>query len=506
MAPKTTPARHNNSLGQTALSERNVSSSRPPRFVFGSNAPSSSASQFAATPRFRFSHKGDNVSDVDIDVSDAAPSSSAITEGNGWLGDSEHARPTRDVVQDSNSDEEELLFPDETTSSSLGKHSGDENPPRGLDVDAEMGGIFPPTSESRMAKRRRISLPPPKDANRDSISSCSSPSPSPSPSSPKLAASPVSPATPARQLAVSEPSTPLPPPNTAFKRPTSSSMKHPRFLLHNTSITPSQAQPVGAPTPTQRRQPHFILPSTPSRPPEPIGNQSTTNQAFAIPGRPGRATANAPNCIPGGMAASVRSWLLEAEAIKHASQFSSTQGPEASAATQPPLSGRAYNYYLIAEVADACFQTPGNNGHNTHAPGHPAPATLITTTTTSAPHSTSSGSNTIQSQCRKILLFGGPLSTPSRAHSRKTSDSRVGNRRQSASTSASVYTVKRGDRIGIRRGLVWEMEIEEFGRTGGRDLGASERAAETDGGNSEDVKLEKWTVGVEWDIIELGLG
>ncbi|KLJ07218.1 hypothetical protein EMPG_17300 [Blastomyces silverae] len=546
MAPTNTPTRQSNGLGRAPPSAGIRSVSRTPRFIFGSTAPSSSASQFAATPRFRFAEKGGqiSVSDIEAELSDVAPSSSALTDADGRAGDLPVIYSREDEIQDSNSDEEEILFRDEPTSSPLEGHAGAWDDAGGVDIDAEIDSIFPPTPERRNAKRRRVASPTLNNPNADPISSCPShPSESLASSQPP---SPVSslacPTTPSRAMPP-EPFTPLLPSNTPLNRPPSSSTKHPRFLLHHqqnspsmsTHFTPSQLQPTTAPISSQRRQPHFILPPTPSRQPEHLQNAPTLDETSLIPGRPRRSSSTTPICVPGGMTASVRGWLLEAEAAKHASQFqhtqaSASQGPRVTQQMPPPP--RAANHYLVAEVVDVQHQaSTGKSGHITYTPGHPTPVTLITTTLINN-SSTAIASNTIntdtnittpstiqqqpsiQPPSRKILLFGAPISIPSRSHSRGSSDTpghHPGHHpRFSAPSFAPSPIVAKGDKIGLRRGLVWEMEIEEFpGRVGNGQMrrdregagDAEDVAGSAAGTRSRDVKVEKWLVGVEWDIL-----
>ncbi|KAK2741710.1 hypothetical protein FQN55_008209 [Onygenales sp. PD_40] len=510
MDPTKTPSRPGNAPRRGPTSERNP---RTPRFIFASSTPSSSVPRFAATPRFRFPERDTRAADVDLDVSDAELFSSAPAADIRRTGDLELNYPNNHSIEDSGSDEEELLFQDDPSSSPIEGYLGAGDDPGPNNHDTNFDDNFPPMPENHKAKRRRISLPPANNPNAEPISSypSSSPTPSPPPASNSSFASPTS---PFRQQATQEPSTPLPPPSTAFKRPPSSSMKQPRFLFQSPSFAPSQrqntaniisssqARPTTAPTPTQRRQPHFILPSSPSRPPERAQgteerDQTFTTTSYPLLRRPRRSTTTTPNFIPGGMAASVRGWLLEAEAIKHTSQHPSTHQPPDGRSvpnTQPPnnaqdpIRGREKNYHLISEVGDVHYQTAGSrSGGSAYVPGHPAPATLVTTTATGQ-------------QAQKLLLFGAPLSFPPHTRSAAeiltqpqpgTGGGRAGNLPPTAATAG----VKRGDRIGVRRGLVWEMEIEEFGRRVEADGEVQAERAENG------ARTERWIVGVEWDIL-----
>ncbi|KAK2809104.1 hypothetical protein FQN50_004158 [Emmonsiellopsis sp. PD_5] len=518
MDPTKTPSRPGHAPRRGPTSERNA---RTPRFIFASSRPSSSVPRFVATPRFRFPERDPRASDVDLDVSDAEPFSSAPAEDIRRTGDLELNYPDNHSIEDSGSDEEELLFQDDPTSSPIEGYLGGGDDPGANNHDIIFDDNFPPTPENHKAKRRRISLPPTNNPNAEPISSCPSTSPPPSPP-PASNSSFASPTSPFHQLATQEPSTPLPPPSTAFKRPPPSSTKQPRFLFQSPSFAPSQRhnpstiissqpRPTTAPTPTQRRQPHFILPSSPSRPPEPSRraegiHQPSTTTLLRRP--PRRSTTTTPNFIPGGMASSVRGWLLEAEAIKHTSQHqhpSTQQQPPVpkNTHTQAPNNrpnpssapGKEKNYHLISEI-DAVHHQPAGSGGSAYVPGHPAPATLVTTTTADP----ASGQ-----RVQKLLLFGAPLSFPPRTRSAAevivppgTSGSRAGNLPPAAAATAGV---KRGDRIGVRRGLVWEMEIEEFGR----------RVEEGDGGvrvqrAENGARVERWVVGVEWDVLGFGGG
>ncbi|OAX84278.1 hypothetical protein ACJ72_01343 [Emergomyces africanus] len=546
---------NNASARQSNVLDRVPPSVRTPRFVFGSTAPSSSASQFAATPRFRFPESEAQVSDVDADLSDVAPSSSALTEAERQTENLPYQYAREDVIQDSNSDEEELLFQDDPTASPFEPYTQIGDAEGGYDIDAEIDSIFPPTPERRKAKRRRVSYSAPKNPTEDPISSCPSPSAA-SPSSPSSPTrSPASyfaaPPTPSRQVTSPEPATPLPPSNTTFNCLPSSSTNPRRFLLHATSSTPismhfsqsPQARPTTAPTSTQRRQPHFILPPTPSRPSENPHNSQPVDQGFAVPGRPRRSTSTTtttPNCIPGGMAASVRGWLLEAEAAKNASQFTTntqannTKGPRAMQ-MRPPK--QPNNYHLITTVVNVQHQSLHADGHTTYTTGHPAPTTLITTipintpppmatidrstggtSTSTEPSSTIAGLQLpVLPATRKVLLFGAPISIPpSSVHTRSSSNTptRIPRLNESSVLNpAPPLSLSKGDKVGIRRGLVWEMELEEFGlmvasrrpkRGGGereRIEGLEDAATKPAGTRRRDVGIEKWVVGVEWDIL-----
>ncbi|QSS60989.1 hypothetical protein I7I51_05796 [Histoplasma capsulatum] len=531
MAPANTPERRSHIINRASPAAGIGSVSRTPRFIFGSTAPSSAASQFAATPRFHFPERGGHDSDVETDIGDAVPPSSALADVGRQTGDSPCTYSREDEIQDSNSDEEEILFHDDSSSSPLMGYTETQNDEGGFDVDAEIDSIFPPTPERRKSKRRRVSSPALDNPNADTISSCPShPSASPSSSQPHSPVSSIaSPTIPFRQVICHESVTPLLPSSTVYGRRPSSPTEQPYFRLHHhhqpssysisTPVTSSfQMTPTSAPTPSQRRQPHFIFPLTHPNPPENFQNTQSLDRRSFTPGRTRRSISTPQNCVPGGMAASVRGWLLEAEAAKHASQFhstqtSSTQGPREMKMLPP---ARPVNYYLVAEVVDIHRQASSD----VYTSGHPAPVTLIISTPISNA-STASASGTASTSAhrtvpsairqepssRKILVFGDPISTPSRTQNRSISDTPGQHPRRSASSFQPTHTVSKGDRIGIRRGLVWEMEIEEFGsnrptREGREGVDCFLHVAgSTDETRGQDVRVEKWVVGVEWDIL-----
>ncbi|KGQ01605.1 hypothetical protein PAAG_11586 [Paracoccidioides lutzii Pb01] len=340
MTPATTPAR------QAPPSRGNGSVSRTPRFIFSSNFPSSSASQFAATPRFCFTEKGkSHVSDVEANLSDVIPSSSssALTESYGQTGNLPQAYPGGDIIQDSSSDEEELLFQDDTPSPPLEGYpvnQGDAG--GGFDIDAEFDAIFPPTPEMRKAKRRRVSLPPPNSVL---------------------------------------------------------DLQHPSSAHSN-------------------------------------------GQLIYTPGHPAPVT------------------LITANPINHPNPYPIT--------------------------------TPARTNPNTT----PSPTQQHT-----------------QPPPRKILLFGAPMSAPSRSRGHRHAAYDAQGYPQSSL--APLPTIAKGDKIGIRRGLVWEMEIEEFAGGRGRrrmrreeEGGRGEGEGEGEGGGlrgaagTAGMVVEKWIVGVEWDVLE----
>ncbi|EER37807.1 hypothetical protein HCDG_08066 [Histoplasma capsulatum H143] len=366
MAPAKTPERRSHIISRASPAAGIGSVSRTPRFIFGSTAPSSAASQFAATPRFHFTERGGHVSDVETDIGDAVPPSSALADVGMQTGDSPCMYSREDEIQDSNSDEEEILVYDDSSSSPLGGYTETQNDEGGFDVDAEIDSIFPPTPEGRKAKRRRVSSPALDNPNADTISSCPS-HPSASPSSPQPH-SPVS--------SIASPNTP--------------------FLVDIRRQASSDVYTSGHPAPVT-----LIISTS-------ISNASTASAS-------GTVSTSAHRTVP-------------------------------SAIRQEPPS-------------------------------------------------------------RKILVFGDPISTPSRTQNRSISGTPGQHPHRSASSFQPTHTLSKGDRIGIRRGLVWEMEIEAFGsnrptREGREGVDCFVHAAGSTGETrGQDVRVEKWVVGVEWDIL-----
>ena len=250
--------------------------------------------QFASTPRFVFSQntpkpEGGLVDDIDADGS--------LSKLTGDVGESGHKTGTRTSRDDAISD-----------------GNPDSSPPDAAgEVDSEFEDLFG-TSAAERTKRRRVSSGEEIDNRalqyerpRDDISLTSSPGPQSSVDEPPATPFPRRPAAVAHHQGA----------DFAMVTPKPSFNHHPRFMFATQQpsqargpFTPFKAAPATTTTPgsqqppssTQRRKPAFILPrySSPSR----AAEETTTSRSVRNRGRAGY--------VPGGMAAELRSWILEA--------------------------------------------------------------------------------------------------------------------------------------------------------------------------------------------------
>ncbi|CEL02840.1 hypothetical protein ASPCAL04003 [Aspergillus calidoustus] len=268
--------------------------------------------QFASTPRFLFSQRS-------VDQYKRHENSDSILSEDD--ANTFHLVPTQTAPRGSTRQKDAI----EDISSELGQEpdiyeqpvDGEQaaeipsSPPVDVpELDVELDTLFGPT-RSR-AKRRRISVDlatpttqPQTKKPRDFVQSSS-----PEPSFP--AAEPPSPSLPYRTT----PITPRHPATPATV--TQSSRTFPRFRVLSSSRplpntqTQQRVRPVaGTPGPTTRK-PAFVLPRSPSPEQEdPNGIPTPFSPSSHALRRKGRQRSSAPTYLPGGMAAEVRSWILE---------------------------------------------------------------------------------------------------------------------------------------------------------------------------------------------------
>lgn len=452
---------------------------RTPRFIFSSSNPSGSAStpRFAATPRFALNDDETKqsqalVDDIDENQDDVETSSLV------WAAPSHKETPRpeapRDVIPDSEDDDS--LSQEDTPGPPLRTNVREDS----MEICEAEGDdiLFPLSPSQREIKRRRL-CGSPSQAGRgyeieiDPIARSSEPE-----SSPPLEDHRIPPEdvydtieSPTTRRPVS---TPLPTNMHSLFNQASCWNEHRGYGNPTPSLgmAPNNSSETLAPTITEStpfRRPRFILPITPSR----WRDEDTTGLPLVdtlfspTPTRnlrPKRARRPADlEYIPGEMASEVRNWILELSARKQTSRLSTTQGPRTSQ--------MAEKFYVTAKIdkVDTSLGQQSSEGTRPAAPGHVAPKTLIKPLK-QLPEE--------RPKFDKILLFEGPLLI-----------SGV----QSEQTDGTGMLIQPGDWIGIRRGIVWEMEISPL--TGQSLQPAEIQQAETQ------VSSEKWLVGLEWDII-----
>ncbi|KAL1962310.1 hypothetical protein VTN77DRAFT_9801 [Rasamsonia byssochlamydoides] len=507
-SPFRVPSQRRDAASASASASRSTTR-RGPGLAFHTPVRANSRSQFAATPRFIFGSDQGNDND-EIDGSDQDESSSPFAHR---IAGSGPVPRRKDTIEDSEDDENH-------PSRSANRRSLQKVDVE-TDIDAQFDVLFPPTPDR--SKRRRVSSLVsdddevqqqqlrPRASRADSICSSSSSGP-PSPSAAEGrqgSSSPFSDPRPTDQGATAT-ETPAPfsqktaarmqtpmPPSSSTKTPFRS---HPRFVfsashsLQTGSSTPSAT----ADTPSslqQRKRPNFILPRSPSPDadgsPPPALFSPTSHRLH----RRGRPRAVSPNYLPGGLAAEVRSWILEM-GMKREQQQQQQQRPHNT---------QSASRYLFTARVDSCSHSMLSSGPMILTRAH-----LI--------DSKQDPEGTLQSErlSRNILLLGAPTS-----HQRAVQN----NNPPSSSSSPSTFatTLKSGDVIGVSRGLTWEIDLDkEFLQGQGQtdhhhtasqvilDNESAALNALSPGNDNQqsstitpgkDKETEKWLVAAEWDLL-----
>lgn len=301
------------------------------------------------------------------------------------------------------------------------------------------------------------------------------------------------------------------------------------------------SNPLTSQTPLpQKQKPTFILPRSPS-PDEQSGLDakllstpfSPSSRALHRRGRGrgggrGKPRTVTPGYVPGGMASEVRSWIVEmgmkrgreserefermdggggsgAMGIIQAG-FASVSGSGSGSATRPPDMGtevvgfntdtntnRNSRYHTIVRVDNS---RPGAHAHShAHAYSHasesgPGPFPLIfvagKTDWQRQPNDNKPGHKP-RPASKRLLLLGSP------------SLHRSGQQQETAPRPGSL--------VGVRRGLVWEVEldvggfgvVQEAPRESGRVVVRD--SEELMGGSRAEGSRENWLVCMEWDIL-----
>lgn len=255
----------------------------------------------------------------------------------------------------------------------------------------------------------------------------------------------------------------------------------PRFMLSSTPKPPS-SQPapkfkLDTPgiSPAERRKPAFVLPRSPSPNPDAEDIPAPFSPSSRTVRRRGRNRAGVSNYIPGGMAAEVRGWILETGTKRDQlpkpplAQIPKSQAPDASLeklnaylltaraihVNQSALSGCGALAFLQAEVLT------GN-----HVQGRNPNAAL------------------------NIMIMG-----PSRSKSAV---------RPIPSHSDATITphLRKGDVVGVHRGLNWNLELgNPFSEHGGQVADRVSECGPSENGGHPQIK-EGWLIAMEWDLVE----
>ncbi|KAL4781473.1 hypothetical protein BJX76DRAFT_335294 [Aspergillus varians] len=309
-------------------------------------------------------------------------------------------------------------------------------PPDMTEVDTEIEALFGPTT-----KRRRISvnLATPAIQRRkphDSIET----SPGPSP----FAADPPSPSLPYRTTPQKTPRRPATP---ATGKP--SIRGHPCFLVSSSS----SSQPPPKPT--------FVLPRSPS--PDQAEGLTTIPTPFSPSShalrRRGRQRSSAPSYLPGGMAAEVRSWVLEM-GTKREQQIYANLGRRNEA--ESSVDSTRYSLKLrISKVRQSALSSCG-------------PLAFIQGQAMLSSEDRDSADDTT----RNVLLMGAPRLRPGELR-----------------TSSRVPSLQAGDVVGVLRGLVWELRAGESPSP----IPDHEQILRCE--SEQSPGLGRWLVGMEWEVM-----
>lgn len=465
----------------------------PPRP--GSYARPSAASQFASTPRFLLSQKptdpkkakaDDEISTSDTEESPRSPPLSTARVAPQQRG--------RELIEDFQDDATHLFDSglrkavDEISDSET-NHS---SPPEGAsDAAAAFEALFEPTTVDRR-KRRRISLDEEPSTARPARHSADM----------ILTSSPETSA-----LMADPPSSPIPFRTPKTKTPTAASLRtvpavqqtprpatpvstapfrdHPRFKVFQPALS-SQSQFTPRPTagsasqlPTpgpQRQKPVFVLPRSPS--PSRMDDESMIPTPFSPSShalrRRGRPRSSTADYLPGGMASDVRSWILEMGTKSEQMQKSLDAHSSTHHAQGPPDLSQ---YYLVLRILDVRQSALGSSG----------PVAYIHGVEVTLPDESESAT----SQSRRVLLLGPPRPASL----------------QSSRARAQVPELRTGHLVGVFRNLVWEVGLDQThldGNVPSEDTQKKEEPASSLGRNTSTEHLEKWLVGVEWELIDQG--
>lgn len=452
----------------------------------------SAGPQFANSPRFLLSQsipqKGkDDIEIVDDD--DAPPSTTPVTR---TPAQSRHepqypgtqARRQRDLIEDS--DDGEWMGNADTRDNGvneLADDSIDSSPP--VDpgtpgpLDAEYDALFAPTRDGN--KRQRLSAGGTQSLGQHlqhTIEERHSSSPEPQGSTfdafqtpaPRLMQRPAAQdvgtqATPGTSMKPWAPLTGTPgSTQTPFR-------SRPRFMLSTQkprssqsafrAETPAATQPT---SPQERRKPAFVLPRSPSPNaalediPAPFSPSSRTLH------RRGKNRSGVAGYAPGGMAAEVRSWILEMGSKREQIAINQTVG------TAGESSADLGRYLVAARVLQVRPAVLSSSGALSFVRAEKVGLPL--------------NNNEEEQEIINIMIMGPSRSRPHSHGASRTNAPRIG-------------FIHEGDLVGIHRGLAWHVTFDEY-----QALAAANEVRAEPPQDGEFSNLEQWLIAMEWDLVE----
>lgn len=228
--------------------------------------------------------------------------------------------------------------------------------------------------------------------------------------------------------------------------------------------TPFASQPA---SPPERRKPNFILPRSPSPSAAAEDIPAPFSPSSRALRRRGRPRAGAETYAPGGMAAEVRSWIIDMGSKRDAIWTPALQSNQARDMTRYLLAVRVIhaNQAVLASSGPLAFIQAEKIVDGSQSEGD-------------------------EHEVIHIMTMGLPRSKPPSRETGPRADP------------AQPVTIQTGDLLGIHRGLAWNLELHEF-----QQLTSLPRSVEIPGSGSfghgaSNFPKKEWLIVMEWDILE----
>lgn len=225
--------------------------------------------------------------------------------------------------------------------------------------------------------------------------------------------------------------------------------------------TPSATQPS---SPQERRKPAFVLPRSPSPNPASEDIPAPFSPSSRTLHRRGKHRSGVGCYAPGGMAAEVRSWILEMGATREQVAINQTIGLAGDS------SANLEQYLVAARVVQARSAVVSNAGALSFVR---AEKVVVSPTEDDG-----------EKEFINILIMGPPRSKPQlHGATSRSNGPRTG--------------FIRGDLLGVHRGLAWHVTFEEYHSLGITN-GLRTELFPDDGS----INREQWLIAMEWDLVE----
>ncbi|KAE8413338.1 hypothetical protein BDV36DRAFT_287091 [Aspergillus pseudocaelatus] len=465
-----------------------VPSSRRPN----TSARPSAGPQFASTPRFVLSqqtpgstarvHGKDELVDGDESPQSTPIANTRAAKREQGIGPTQRQK---EIIEDSDDGLDDNEGAHRTSHNDItGSPDPDSSPPgQAGELEAEFEALFGPTTTR--PKRRRASLDPEipftqRRKHDDDIIQTSFPE-APSPTMDRTQQQIQPPNQTYPEINPQRTTTTTTSPQTSTPATIKPSFRNnPRFTLSASQAFPgtqpqssARPPPFATPAPTSpppKRKPTFVLPRSPS-PSQAAEDPSAIPTPFSPSShtlrRRGRARSSAPSYLPGGMAAEVRSWILEMSTKREQMQMNYRNRTGAG----PDLQ----RYFLVVRIADVRQSALASSGPLAFVRGQPV---------TSLEDEEDASGHRESSEMKHILLLGAPRSQPAGVPSQHPDAS-------------PVPELVGGSLVGVHRGLVWELDLED------RLSGYGVQSDPNSDGQGQPGATTKWLVCMEWDLISV---